>query len=278
MKCTICKGDAERLGQLLVLGKHTANYQRCKVCGFVQVVDPKWLKEAYADAITCTDIGPVWRADYFSKITKTIIHAFSDPKGAFVDYGAGYGLFVRKMRDLGYDFRWHDKYSVNLLARGFEAPQRGTMKFQLVTAFEVFEHLVDPMTEIPEICEYGDGEVLFTTELISRQPPPLDEWWYYAPEHGQHIAFYTEDSLRHIARQLGLEYFTDGVNLHFFTRKKMSPRIFKLVIRERVREWFDFIYRRPSLLIPDFEAGRKRALDLQNNVDAERISHRESDS
>jgi len=41
-----------------------------------------------------------------------------NPDGIFLDYAAGYGLFVRLMRDAGYNFRWSDLYCQNLL---FEA-------------------------------------------------------------------------------------------------------------------------------------------------------------
>ena len=262
MNCAICNGRAEKHGESLVLGKHTAEYQLCTACGFLQVVNPHWLEEAYESAMTSTDIGHVWRADYLSKITKAVIHAFNNPKGRFVDFGAGYGISVRKMRDLGYDFSWHDKYSENLFAKGFEAELQGSSKYELATAFEVFEHLSDPMRQISEVIDYSD-EVFFTTELISRQPPPLDEWWYYAPEHGQHIAFYTEDALRSVAAKFSLNFVTNGVNLHLFTRKKIAPRVFKLVVRDKVCEWFNFLNRRPSLLSQDFDDGRKRVLAAQ---------------
>jgi len=38
-----------------------------------------------------------------------------NPDGIFLDYAAGYGLFVRLMRDAGYNFRWSDLYCQNLL-------------------------------------------------------------------------------------------------------------------------------------------------------------------
>src|SRR5215468_658667 len=121
MNCGVCESRSENIGQAIVMGKHMANYYGCTRCGFVQVANPHWLDEAYESAMTSTDIGHIWRADYLSKVTKAVIHAFNKPKGTFLDYGAGYGIAVRKMRDLGYDFRWHDKYSENVFAKGFEA-------------------------------------------------------------------------------------------------------------------------------------------------------------
>jgi hypothetical protein len=49
----------------------------------------------------------------------------------------GYGMFVRLMRDGGFDFHREDPLCDNLFAQGFDRQDDGT--FELVTAFEVFE-------------------------------------------------------------------------------------------------------------------------------------------
>ncbi|MCK7523618.1 MAG: hypothetical protein MZV64_41270 [Ignavibacteriales bacterium] len=56
------------------------------------------------------------------------------------------------MRDVGYDFYWHDPYTQNLFANGFE--DRFEIQFQdlnCLTAFEVFEHLVNPKEELEKM-------------------------------------------------------------------------------------------------------------------------------
>lgn len=50
------------------------------------------------------------------------------------------------MRDIKYKFYWQDKYCKNLFAQNLKAiPEQ---KYELVTAFEVLEYLVNPITEI----------------------------------------------------------------------------------------------------------------------------------
>ena len=53
-------------------------------------------------------------------VTTTLIYFLFNTKGQFLDYGVGYGVFVRLMRDIGFDYFWQDKYTENLFAQGFE--------------------------------------------------------------------------------------------------------------------------------------------------------------
>src|SRR4051812_9127656 len=104
MNCRICNRTTKLFCKGIVLGKHEATYLQCNHCGFVQVEDPYWLSEAYESAVPDVDIGHVARCDQNSKITKAFIEVGFNPHGRFVDFGGGYGLLVRHMRDLGYDY------------------------------------------------------------------------------------------------------------------------------------------------------------------------------
>ena len=62
MNCKLCGGSGEPFGELVVLSRHRAQYQRCRTCGYVAVENPHWLDEAYADrAIAALDTGIVMR-------------------------------------------------------------------------------------------------------------------------------------------------------------------------------------------------------------------------
>ena len=106
------------------------------------------------------------------------------------------------MRDRGFDFQWYDKYTQNLFARGFEK-SRG--HYDVVTAFELFEHYDKPLDEIKKLAELGD-EIIFSTLLLPEPAPKPDDWWYYSTSTGQHISFYTKRALIHCAELIGPYY------------------------------------------------------------------------
>jgi len=260
MYCRICGSTAAPLAKALVLNKHHVQYFHCPECRFVQTEEPYWLQEAYSDAIGKTDIGLVSRNVYAAEEVKPLIVAFFDNRGKFLDYGGGYGMFVRLMRDAGFDFYLYDQYCDNLFAKGLaiDGPSGG---FELVTAFEVFEHLVDPIAEIERMRQFSPS-ILFSTNLIASPPPRPDEWWYYALEHGQHVSLYSMQSLEVIAKHFDVQLFSNGQNLHLLTPKKIARWAFRAILNRHVRpfakRWLNRRMRGRSLLAIDYEkiAGR----------------------
>jgi hypothetical protein len=256
MLCKICNTQAKDLALATVLGRHRVQYYHCPQCGFVQPEEPYWLKESYSDAITKSDIGLVGRNVSLSGQTKLLISAFFDDRGRFLDYGGGYGMFVRLMRDAGLDFYLYDQYCENLFAKSFQVHEPGDQPYELVTAFEVFEHLVDPMAELERIRAFSTN-ILFTTTLIATPPPPPGQWWYYGLEHGQHVALYSLRSLEHIAQRFGLHLQSNGTTLHLLTQKKISRWAFRTLLNRHVGKfakiWINRRLRGRSLLASDYE-------------------------
>ncbi|HEU0294629.1 MAG TPA: class I SAM-dependent methyltransferase [Anaerolineales bacterium] len=220
MKCKICNFPSSPFGEAKILNKHLAHYFRCENCGFIHAETPYWLEEAYSKAITKSDIGMLGRNLEMMRATKNLILMCFDPASRFIDYGGGYGVFVRLMRDEGFDFYRHDPLCENLFAVGFEA--QSDTDYELLTAWEVFEHLVDPLAEIEKMLGYSNN-IFFSTILLPQYPKPLDEWWYYGLEHGQHVSFYSRETLQFIAQKydLGLVY-SDGTT-HLMGTKPIHP-------------------------------------------------------
>ncbi len=196
------------------------------------VPDAPWLPEAYLSPIDVVDTGYVQRNIQASAVTAALIESVADPKGKFIDFGAGYGLLVRLMRDRGYDFYWKDKHATNLFARGFE--WCNSTPAELITAFEVFEHLPNPRETIQELASLSDM-VLFTTEVLPQPTPKLDDWWYFGLSHGQHVSFYGLRSLYELAAAGGYRCITDGVSWHLFTRRKIRGSVIMRAKRRSVQ-------------------------------------------
>ena len=220
MKSKITNGETEYLFTADVLGKYPVKYYQCRDSGFIQTEDAYWLPEAYSTAITSLDIGLLYRNIKLAGAVEKIISNNFNSDGQFLDYAGGYGIFTRLMRDNGYQFFHDDQFCEDLFAKHFELTNVAKpYNFELVTAFEVFEHLANPLEEIKKIFEYSDS-VLFSTELVpDKKIASPNDWWYIVPETGQHIAFYTRKSLEIIGKKLGLTLYSNNANLHLFSKK-----------------------------------------------------------
>lgn len=229
MQCKICGSATHSFGQANFLGKYPVHYYQCENCRFVQTESPYWLDEAYQDAISGSDVGLVSRNLNLCNAARFLLAKYFDTDAPFLDYGGGYGLFVRLMRDAGFDFYWVDQYCDNLLAQNFEGNLHD--RYELVTAFELFEHLVDPIDTAKTLLKTSDS-IFFSTSLLPDDNPPPGQWWYYAPHEGQHIAIYTHAALQALAQRLDCNLYTDGQSLHLLTKKTLPENLFATLFDE----------------------------------------------
>jgi hypothetical protein len=223
MLCKICKSPVKRIFSCEVLNKYIVDYYICDTCGFIQTEEPYWLDEAYKDAINIYDTGIISRNVYFSKIASIILFYFFDKNLIYMDYAGGYGILTRLMRDIGFNFYWNDLYATNLVARGFEY-DKGCGKVELITSFESFEHFKEPLQEIEKMLSISKN-IIFSTNLIPSPTPGPNDWWYYGPEHGQHISFYSHKTLQFISKKYNLNLYSIN-NVHLLTAKPLNS--FKL--------------------------------------------------
>lgn len=212
--------------EVKLLKKHDVAYYYCNNCGLLQTETPYWLDDAYQNAIADSDTGILSRNLTISRKLSSLLFFCMDKSSAYADTAGGYGLLTRLMRDNGFDFYWHDDYCENLFAKGFEQANN-TRKLAAVTAFEVLEHIHNPLQFIKDTLDKsGTSTLIFSTELFAGKPPSPSEWWYYTPETGQHITFYQKKTLEFIARELSLNLYTNN-NIHVLTERNMNRLKFK---------------------------------------------------
>ena len=219
--CPLCGGETSELFVGKVLRKYAAEYRYCQSCDYVFVREPHWLDEAYSDAIVEADTDVATRNMLLALKLSAFLYFAGGERGAgrYVDVAGGYGLLTRLMRDLGFDFYWSDLYAKNLFARGFEYDS-SSGRCQMITAIEVIEHTVNPLSFLAEqMALHQCDSVMFTTEVFADGAPPAPgAWSYYSFDTGQHISFFSERGLRLLAQRLGLCYCRYG-RVHLFSRR-----------------------------------------------------------
>jgi hypothetical protein len=230
LKCRLCSSVIlSQFSNAKILG-HQVMYFECGICGYVQTEEPTWLDEAYKSPINPSDTGIMARNLSNVELVLATLALMKERHGTVVDYAGGYGFLVRLLRDKGIDAFWADPYSENLVARGFEYTGGGG---SLLTAFEAFEHFVNPVQEMNQLVSISPN-ILLTTSLAPSPTPQPSDWWYYGLDHGQHVGFYRLASLQYLADKFGLNLLSDGVSTHLFTQEKFSMtkwKIFRFLAR-----------------------------------------------
>lgn len=227
MSCRACTSPTAVAHPVLVRGR-SVDLQRCPACGMFQFDAPDWLAEAYADPIADLDVGLASRCVELARVTEALVRACRLGAARHLDFGGGYGLLTRLVRDRGIDMRHHDPYARNLFAQG----QQGTLDgdYGVITMVEVLEHLTDPFEVLAALTEHC-SVVVVATVLVPPGTTSLQGWWYLIPDLGQHITFPTAGSLAALASRLGWQVATDGVGLHVFSRQPLG-RLAGLVLRD----------------------------------------------
>jgi len=253
MECLICKSSTRKIFSKVLLNKHNADYFQCDECGFVRATPSEtWLDEAYCSAITKTDLGLLSRNLYYTPKVEDLLLRHFDKTKSYLDYAGGYGTFTRLMRDRGFDFYHEDIYCENIFAYDFKADEKKQQSYELITAFEFMEHSPDPVNALRDIFSRTES-FLFSTEVIPANN--LENWWYLTTETGQHISLYSEASLRKLAEQFGMLFYTNHRNLHLFSSKILPDNVLT-----RKKYIFDSLFRKKlkSLLGSDYEMVKKR--------------------
>ena len=211
------KSCEEARGIRLPLSGISIEYHFCDNCGFCFA--PEFRNWSFADferliynkdyEVIDPDYKfsrPIANADFLSEQFGTHIN-----KIRHLDYGGGSGLLSDTLCQRGWKSHSYDPF----VDRGKNPEELGV--FDLVTAFEVVEHVPDPVhlfDTLKKLCK-PDGLILFSTLLsdghIARSKQ-LD-WWYASPRNG-HISLLSQKSLGLLVSQRGLHSVSFSSNLH----------------------------------------------------------------
>lgn len=143
-----------------------------------------------------------------------------------LDYGGGNGRLATLLNEAG----WHSKTYDPFVDRKTRIAEVG--KFDLITAFEVFEHVPDVPALISNLRTLLNphGVILFTT-LLSDGHIERDQrlsWWYASPRNG-HISLFSRKTLQVVAQNYNVKFgsFSEGFHAFFTDVPHWAKHLFR---------------------------------------------------
>ena len=208
-----------------------ADYRRCEACGSAVLAAPPGPEHfdvsdddrdfygraywnEYAEARSFPAIGERARADLSERCLFWIERLLEvvRPPGRALEIGCGHGGFVRLLQELGFDAAGTElsPWVVDFAKRTFGVPVLlGRLEalplppgFTCIAAFDVLEHLRDPLETVRRCAELlsPDGVLLLQTPCYRGEGP---EWSMFQPS--EHIHLFTEESIRLLLGRAGFK-------------------------------------------------------------------------
>lgn len=232
LNCPVCGGTSplldvvdfnksceEAKGKFLTLSGIPVYYALCGKCGFCFAPELlAWDLEEFKERIyndeyvlvdpDCIDTRARQNAENLVGTFGECAHAIKH-----LDYGGGNGHLAKLLKESGWRSLSYDpfvdlKVDINELGR-----------FDLITAFEVFEHVSDVkglMSNLTALLA-PKGIILFSTLLSDGniQKNRRVDWWYASPRNG-HISLFSRESLSILAKKHGLNFGSFSSVFHIF--------------------------------------------------------------
>ena len=215
------KSCEELRGKCLPLSGVPIQYYLCQKCGFCFAPEVyRWRLDEFASKIYNSEYVEV-DPDYLDARPRAnaqnLVNMFRDAPVSIrhLDYGGGNGL----MSDLLFEAGWQSSSYDPFIDRDIQPTDLG--KFDLITAYEVFEHVPDVKQLISNLSTLliEDGIVLFSTLLSDGNIATHQRltWWYASPRNG-HISLFSRKSLAILAERGGFNFGSFSEGFHAFWR------------------------------------------------------------
>lgn len=244
--CPVCGGHSKLLdvvdfnksceevrGKFLPVSGIPIYYSHCENCSFTfapQIYS--WSEKEFIENIyneSYFEVDPDYleiRPQGNASLIKSILNEHRQSI-RHLDYGGGNGKLSELLAQDGWHSHSYDPFvngDVNLADLG---------KFDLITAFEVFEHVPDVNALIKNLLTVmsDDSLILFSTLILDGYVKTNSRitWWYASPRNG-HISLYSKKSLQILAQKnkLNLASFNNGLHCYF----KQVPSWAKHIIKQ----------------------------------------------
>jgi 2-polyprenyl-3-methyl-5-hydroxy-6-metoxy-1,4-benzoquinol methylase len=190
-------------------------YFRCSNCGFCHAPDmcnkpPEWFREHIYNA-DYDKFDPEYHGQRADRQATHLIrsHSYARKRIRHLDFGSGDGRLTERMIKAGFDSTAYDPFVHE------DAPEG---VFNLITCFEVFEHVPAPQVLMKSLSSYLAPEGLIMASTVVSDGEDIGKWWYASPRNG-HISLYSGKSLCELALQHKLDAEINVGGAHYFYRK-----------------------------------------------------------
>lgn len=251
VNCNLCNSDSTRK----LMSIKGFNIVKCRNCGLSyvnprlkerklhKIYDKKYFSnEAFDGAKTAFyGYGKYLEEEDCIKATfkrrLKVINRLSG-KGRLLDIGCAFGFFLELARDNGWKVQGLEiseyayTYAKNVLKlpvmnKTLEKAKFKSSSFDVVTIFDVIEHLPDPKSTLKEIRRVlkPNGLVVITTPNIgSITAKILWKNWEEVRRVREHIYFFSKNTLKKILESLGFEVLKTESAGRFFSVKMAVER------------------------------------------------------
>ncbi|MFY0569959.1 class I SAM-dependent methyltransferase [Archangium lansingense] len=183
------------------------SYVECLGCGFLWAPELHgWDPQTFKRRIYNEEYGladPPFEIERPTRLAAWVAR-FARPGMRVLDYGGGEGLLARSLREVGIDAVSWDPF--------YDSSGKPAGSFDLVTCFEVVEHVPDQRRLFFELASLSRGGVCVFLTLI--RPERVEgDWWYASPRNG-HISLHSETSLRQVCEDVGLALRSFSSEVH----------------------------------------------------------------
>jgi hypothetical protein len=215
-------GGAESRGEFRPLSGIPIYYYLCQKCGFCFAPEFRnWSLNDFSEKIYNSDyieVDPNHEVNRPTGNSKLLIKMF----GKYIeyiqhlDYGGGNGLLSELLIQAG----WHSESYDPFINTNITLEELGS--FNLITSFEVFEHVPDVnilMSHFDSLLN-EEGMIFFST-LLSDGHIKLNQrlsWWYASPRNG-HISLFSKKSLKTLADNYNYQVGSFSPGLHAMFKK-----------------------------------------------------------
>lgn len=222
--CILCSGN--HLSDLP--GYQRANLVKCNECGFVfckKIPSLKELSSYYNNYPRFSELSPITIKRY-----NEILDMFEPFKQTnnLLDMGCSKGLFLECAKKRGWNvygtelaeecIEYGDKNDIKIFKSDALPKEFFELKFDVITSFEVIEHINNPNPEIDllkKVLRKGGAYYVTTPNFNALSRYVLKEKWNII-EYPEHLSYYTPSTLTKLMNKHGFKaklVITSGISL-----------------------------------------------------------------